>query len=137
MDKQKQWIKLFGVTGQGDVLGMIYGESENIPATLHPDGNITPITAPMSDEEQEITSILAQENRAYKENISLFVERSARGGRGFDVFLKRGKEVVNLSDCGHDTCGQPSFSPDFRKVLYVRKYRFKKQREFAPDKKQR
>ncbi len=124
VDKQKQWIKLFGVTEQGDVLGMVYVEGENILATLHMNGKITQSPAPKSDEEQKLKAILEQENRAYAGNRSLYVERSTRGGRGFDVFLKRGKEVVNLSDCGDDACGQPSFSPDFRRVLYVRKSRY-------------
>ncbi|MGA1795649.1 MAG: hypothetical protein ACMUIL_07300 [bacterium] len=124
VDKQKQWIKLFGVTEHGDVLGMIYEDGESILATLHADGKITLSPAPQSDEEQEQKSILEQEHRAYAGNRSLYVKRSTRGGRGFDVFFKRGEDVFNLSDCGDDRCGQPSFSPDFRRALYVRKSRF-------------
>lgn len=124
MDKQKQWIKLFGVTEHGDVLGMIYEDDKSKLATLHADGKITLSPAPQSDEERKRKSILEQENRAYAGNRSLYVERSTRGGRGFDVFFKTGEVVVNLSDCGDDRCGHPSLSPDFRRVLYVRKSRY-------------
>ena len=50
----------------------------------------------------------------------LRVERSARGGRGFDVFLVSGNVARNLSDCGDDTCGQPSLSPQSQRALYIR-----------------
>jgi hypothetical protein len=124
VDKQKQWTRLFGVTEHGDVLGMVYEDDASILATLHRNGKITQSPAPKSDEEEKRKSILEQENRAYAGNRSLYVERSTRGGRGFDVFFKRGEEVVNVSDCGDDACGQPSLSPDFRIVLYVRKARY-------------
>jgi hypothetical protein len=124
VDKQKQWIKLFGVTEQGDVLGMIYENNESILASLRSDGKIRKHPTPASEEEEKRKSILEQENRAYAGDRSLYVERSTRGGRGFDVFLKKGEEVINVSDCGDDACGQPSLSPDFRRVLYVRKARY-------------
>jgi len=124
MDKQKKWVRLFGVTGEGDILGMIYDGNESKLATLHADGKIMLSPAPQSDEERRRTSILEQESRAYAGNRSLYVDRSTRGGRGFDVFFKRGEDIFNLSDCGDDRCGQPSFSPDFRRVLYVRKSRY-------------
>jgi hypothetical protein len=122
-DKQKQWIKLLGATEHGDVLGMIREKGENMLAVLQADGTITVSSTPASDEEQRCKSMLEQENRAYSGGRTLYVERSTRGGRGFDVFLKNGDEVTNLSDCGDDRCGQPSLSPDFRRVLYVRKPR--------------
>lgn len=124
VDNQKQWIKLFGVTEHGDILGMIYEDGKSILATLQADRKIILSPAPKSEEEQERKSILEQENRAYAGNRSLHVERSTRGGRGFDVFFKTGELVVNLSDCGDDRCGQPSLSPDFRRVFYVRKSRY-------------
>lgn len=124
VDKQKQWAKLFGVTESGDVLGMIYENGESMLATLHADGTVAVSPAPTSEEEQRYQSVLEQENRTYAGSRSLYVERSTRGGRGFDVFLKKGDGVTNLSDCGDDQCGQPSLSPDFRRVLYVREPRY-------------
>jgi hypothetical protein len=124
VDKRKQWIKLFGVTEDGDIMGMISEKGEAVPAILHTDGTTTLTPPPKSDEERERSSLLEQESRAYAGKRSLYVERSTRGGRGFDVFLKVGDEITNLSDCGDDRCGQPSLSPDFRKVLYVRKSRY-------------
>jgi hypothetical protein len=123
VDKQKQWIKLLGATEHGDVLGMITEKGESMLAVLHADGTIAVSPTPTSDEEQRYKSMLEQENRAYAGGRTLYVERSTRGSRGFDVFLRKEGEVTNLSDCGDDRCGQPSLSPDFRRVLYVRKSR--------------
>ncbi|OPY76446.1 MAG: hypothetical protein A4E65_03185 [Syntrophorhabdus sp. PtaU1.Bin153] len=124
VDEQKQWIKLFGVTEHGDILGMTSEKGEKVLAVLHADGKTTLSSDSKSDKEQQRKSILEQENRTYAGNRSLYVERSARGGRGFDVFLKVEYKVTNLSDCGDDRCGQPSLSPDFRRVLYIRKSRY-------------
>lgn len=124
VDKSKQWIKLFGVTEQGDILGMISEKGAHVLATLNADGTTTLNPTPRSEEERKHSSLLEQENRAYVGKRSLHVERSTRGGRGFDVFLKVESEVTNLSDCGDDQCGQPSLSPDFKKVLYIRRSRY-------------
>jgi hypothetical protein len=125
MDRKKKWIKLFGVTADGDILGMIHEGDESRLAIRHANGRITLPPAPRSDEELKFISILEQENRVYDGNRTLYMERSARGGRGFDIFLKTGQmERINLSDCGDDRCGQPSLSPDFRRVLYIRKSRY-------------
>lgn len=125
VDMQKPWIKLLGVTERGDILGVVYKNGESVLAVLHSDGKITNSPSPKSDEDEKRKSILEQENRAYTGGRSLSVRRSARGGQGFDVFFKKGETpAVNLSDCGDDACGQPSLSPDFRTVLYVRKPRY-------------
>jgi hypothetical protein len=50
----------------------------------------------------------------------LEVNRSARGGRGLDVYLIRDGLRRDLSGCGSDRCIQPSMSPDRARVLYVR-----------------
>lgn len=119
VNDQKQWTKLFGVTENGAVLGMVYEDGESKLAMLHANGAITLSPTPQSDEEQKRKSVLMQEGRSYSGNRSLYVERSKRGGRGYDVFFNTGGQVINLSDCGDDRCGQPSISPDFRRVLYV------------------
>jgi len=124
VDQQKQWIKLFGVTEQGEVLGIIYENNESILASLQSDGKINKYPVPTSQEEEKRKSILEQENQSYAGDRWLYVERSTRGGRGFDVFLKKGDVAVNVSDCGDDACGQPSLSPDFRRVLFVRNARY-------------
>jgi hypothetical protein len=124
LDNQKQWIKLFGVTEIGAVLGMLYEDGESRLAILQADGVIMLIPTPQSEEEQKHKLALMQESRSYSGNRSLYVERSMRGGRGFDVFYNTGDQVINLSDCGDDSCGQASLSRDFRRVLYVRKPRY-------------
>jgi hypothetical protein len=124
LDNQKQWIKLFGVTEIGAVLGMLYEDGESRLAILRTDGVIMLSPTPQSEEEQKHKLALMQESRSYSGNRSLYVERSKRGGRGFDVFYNTGDQVINLSDCGDDSCGQASLSRDFRRVLYVRKPRY-------------
>jgi len=124
VDDQNQWLKLFGVAENGDILGLVLGQQEGVPAILHANGTISLIAATNSEETAGLSSLLEQENRVYAGGRSLSVERSSRGGRGFDVFFKEGEQVANVSDCGDDRCGQPSLSPDFRTVLYVRKSRY-------------
>ncbi len=124
IDNQKQWTKLLGVTEQGVILGMVYDNDESRQALLNADGSITVSSSPQSDEEQKRKLALMQESRSYSGNRSLYVERSTRGGRGFDVFFNIEGLAINLSNCGDDRCGQPSLSPDNKRVLYVRKSRY-------------
>lgn len=114
------WVKLLGVTDQGAVLGIVVMEGHRIPAVWNPDGTVSVSPVPLSQEEARQTLVLLQENRAYIGNRALTVERSIRGGRGFDVFFSVSGHTVNISNCGDDRCGQPSLSPDFRRVLFVR-----------------
>jgi hypothetical protein len=68
--------------------------------------------------------VLLQESQALEGDRSLRVSRSARGGRGFDVFYAQpGADRLDVSDCGDDSCGQPSMAPDGSKIVYVRQTR--------------
>jgi hypothetical protein len=114
------WRKLLGVRQDGAVIGFVKGVPRARPAILLPTGELQTFQHAESDEEEDRTSTLLEENRAYADGRNLMVKRSARGGRGFDVFLVSGGKERNLSDCGDDACGQPSLSPDGQRVLYVR-----------------
>ncbi len=124
VDTDPHWVKLLGVNQDGAILGMIYQNDENRSAILTKNGDLQVSQPPTSDEEKTQRSRFLQENRSYVGNRTLFVERSERGGRGFDVFLKTEDQIVNISDCGDDSCGQPSVSPDFRRVFYIRQPRY-------------
>lgn len=122
VNAEKHWIKLFGLDAQGNVLAMHYENDENYPALLQSDGKIVNVV-PSNDQQQRLAMLL-QEGRTYTGNQSLYVQRSERGGRGYDVFYKKGTEVINISNCGDDKCGQPSLSPDSKKILFIRKSRY-------------
>lgn len=118
------WIKLLGIAKDGSILGIVYQDNQTRPAILTKTGDLQVNPPTQSTEDQTLISYLLQEARSYVGGKSLYVDRSERGGRGFDVFLKLGDQVINLSDCGDDNCGQPSFSSDFRLVLFIRQPRY-------------
>ncbi len=114
------WIKLLGTARDGAILGLVYQESQAISAILDRTGKLQVLHSTETHEDRSKIANLMQESRAYSEDRALFVDRSERGGRGFDVFYKNGGRVLNISDCGDDSCGQASISPDFRRILFVR-----------------
>jgi hypothetical protein len=116
-----EWRKLIGVAPDGTVLGFVTGRPRVQPAMLTANGEILLLSQPESDDEREQVAKLLQENRAYADGRQLIVERSQRGGRGYDVYLIAADgSKKNLSDCGDDACGQPSRSSDGRYALYIR-----------------
>jgi hypothetical protein len=117
-----RWVKLLGVAKDGSVLGFVLKGREKRAAILPQNGEVHLSHSPLPDDEQTQISHLLQEARTYVGDKKLYVERSEHG-RGFDVFLQSGDVTFNLSDGGDDRCGQASFSPDFRRVLFVRKPR--------------
>ena len=124
VNSDADWVKLLGVAKDGSVLGVVYQENQTRPAMLTRSGDLRVNPAPSSTEDQAQLSQLLQESRSYSGGKALHVDRSERGGRGFDVYLKSGGQTLNLSDCGDDSCGQPSFSPDFGQVLFIRQPRY-------------
>jgi hypothetical protein len=117
----RQWRKLIGVGPGDDVLGFVTGGPPARPAVLTAAGELHMLSAPKSAQERSQVSILLQENRAYEDGTDLLVQRSVRGGRGFDIYIVTGHaDARTLTDCGDDYCGQPSLSPDHRYVVYVR-----------------
>ena len=117
------WEKLLGVTQDGIVLGLIRQEGETKPAAVTAGGELRLSEGALTDEEQRRIAILMQEARAYQGDRKLSVDRASRG-RGFDVFLETNGNVVNLSDCGEDSCGQGSLAQDFLIAVFVRKSRY-------------
>ncbi|TCL67175.1 hypothetical protein [Rhizobium sp. BK251] len=114
------WRKLFGERSDGSILGLIRRDGEMRPALLVADGTVEVGPAPSTDEEKRALARLTQDARAYSDGRVMTVDRSARGGRGFDVFLKAQGSVVNLTDCGDDYCGQASLAPGKRRLVFVR-----------------
>lgn len=124
IDKNANWIKLLGVARDESILGIVYQDKQTRPAILTKTGAFQISTSARSTEDQTQISHLLQDARSFAGGRALYVDRSERGGRGFDVYYKSGDQVTNLSDCGHDRCGQASFSPDFRLVLFIRQSRY-------------
>jgi hypothetical protein len=116
---ETEWRKLIGVDGDGNVLGLLAGKPRPRPALSTRSGELHVFPQPESNSDRERQALLLQENRSYADGRELTVVRSP-GGRGYDVRLTSGSRVVNLSDCGDDSCGQPSLSSDGALVLYVR-----------------
>lgn len=124
INSKSNWVKLLGVAKDGSILGFVHKDTESRPAMIMAGGNIWIDQSPLSDDERTQLSRLLQEARTYTGDRSLFVERSERGRRGFDVYMRSEDKVINLSDCGDDRCGQPSLSADFRLALFIRKPRY-------------
>lgn len=114
------WRKLVGVLPDGTVLGFIEDDPRPRPALLAPDGTLTELPAPGDDAERRRNGALLQEGRDYQDGTRLEVRDSERGGRGSDVFLVGSSQARNLSDCGDNSCGQPSRSLDGISAFYVR-----------------
>jgi hypothetical protein len=118
------WRKLLGQEVDGSVLGLVRQDGETRPAEIASDGTVWVGPAPVTDEEKRALARLMQDARAYSGGETLTVDRSQRGGRGFDVFLRAAGTTHNLSDCGDDVCQQASLASDRRRALFVRMPRF-------------
>lgn len=117
---ETDWVKLVGVLPDGTLLALVRGADLPREATIPAGGSL--LLAPDAEDTARRAEIaqLAQARRDYADGTQLDVRRSARGGQGWDVYLTHGGTTVNVSDCGDAVCGQPSLSPDGRRVLYVR-----------------
>lgn len=124
LDEGTVWSKLLGVREDGTVLGLVRHANETRPAMLPPAGKLQVGSSPLAKADKAAVARLMQEARAYVGGRTLVANRSERGGRGFDVFLRTGDKSFNLSDCGDDSCGQASLSPDFRRALFIRQPRY-------------
>ncbi len=123
-NSKPNWIKLLGVAKDQAILGIVYQDNQTRPAVVANNGTLQVSPPIHSAKDQEQISHLLQEARSYVGDRALHVDRSERGGRGFDVYFKSGGQLLNLSDCGDDSCGQASFSPDFRLVLFIKQPRY-------------
>ncbi len=123
LGSESRWVKLLGVAGDHTVLGLLFDGHDTRPAAISPAGRVTIDRARLSAKEETRLSLLLQEARSYAGGRALLVDRSLRGGRGFDVFMKSADRAVPLSDCGDDRCGQPSLSPDLKRILFIRQPR--------------
>ena len=123
VEMSKSWYKLLGVDANDQVFALVWDKEEMKPAIWMPQGEILLDDSPLNETDEKRIALLLQEARAYAGDRTLFVDRSERGGRGFDVLLKVGDKTINLSNCGDDSCGQASLSADFKHVLFVRKPR--------------
>ncbi|MCZ6642479.1 MAG: hypothetical protein O7F71_12950 [Gammaproteobacteria bacterium] len=117
------WEKLLGVAQDGTVLGLVRLDGVTKPAAVTAGGELRMSEEPLTDEEQRWIAILMQDARVYQGDRKMSVDRASRG-RGFDVFLETNGNVVNLSDCRDDSCGQGSLASDFQLAVFVRKSRY-------------
>jgi hypothetical protein len=113
------WRKLLAIAPDGAILGFISGRPRAQAAMLLPSGTLVTLPQPETEQERLNTSILLQEERDYADGRRLEVQRSERGGHGFDVYLLAAGRTQNLSDCGDNACGQPSLSADGAFVIYI------------------
>ena len=118
------WLKLLGQQADGSVLGLVRTDGEIRPAQIATDGTVRVGPTPATGEEKRALARLIQDARAYDGGETLTVDRSQRGGRGFDVFLRVAGITHNLSGCGDDYCQQASLAPDRRRALFVRMARY-------------
>ncbi len=123
-DDKMHWRKLIGVASDGAILGLVFEDGETKPAILDAGGAVQVVRTRLSDADSAHVARLLQETHAYTGDRILTVDRSERGGRGFDVFLKSQGKKVNLSDCGDDDCGQPSMRPDMQLALFIKEPRY-------------
>jgi hypothetical protein len=115
------WLKLIGVSAKGAVMGLVEEPPFGKVAILEADGRMTVGTPPGNDEDRARHALLLEEAQAYRDGRKLTISYSQRGGRGLDIFITApGSSSVNLSDCGDDSCGQPSLSPDGAQVMWIR-----------------
>ena len=124
IDDQPRWRRLIGVDGDGTALGLLRDSAATRLAVVTPDGAVRISPGPPDTEEDAAIAALTTNARAHDGDRALQVDRSARSGRGFDVFLRSPQGRENLSDCDPDSCLQPSFGPAFRSVVYIRVPRF-------------
>jgi hypothetical protein len=124
VDELPRWRRLIGVDGDGTALGLLMDGGATRLAVITPDGAVRINPGPPDTEEDAAIAALTTNARAHDGNRALIVDRSARSGRGFDVYLRSPEGRANLSDCDPDSCQQPSFGSDFRSVVYIRVPRF-------------
>ena len=116
--------KLVGVAADGTILAILREGRPGRPALIAPDGSVTALPLPETPDEKRNIAILLSENRAFSGDRRLVVDRAENvpdpRRRGFDVYLVSDGVRRNLSQCGSDSCGQPSMSPAGDRVLYIR-----------------
>lgn len=120
VDDATRWRKLLGVGHDGSVAGLAVLAGETRPAIHHPQQGLQAEPGLLSEADRRAIATLLQENRAYEGDLALVMDRSERGGRGFDVYLRTPEGNWNVSDCGDRACGQASLSTDRRHVVFVR-----------------
>jgi hypothetical protein len=119
-----RWRKLLGVDPKdGTVIGLIEDRPLPRPALLDAEGKRTDLPPPSDPAERKQVGVLLQEARSYADGVQLEVRDSERGGRGRDVFMIKGTDERNVSDCGDDLCGEPARSIDGTAFFYIRSAR--------------
>jgi hypothetical protein len=124
LSSDHKWLKLLGVVQENSILGIVREGNETYPAIFIIDKKQLKVDTSLTNEEAANKSILLQETRTYIGSRKLYVERSERGGRGFDVYYKFNDKVINISDCGDDSSRQPSLSPDYKMILFIKQSRY-------------
>ncbi len=124
VDEQRRWRRLIGVDGDGTALGLLIDGGATRLAVVTPDGAVRIGAGPPDTAEEAAIAALTTNARAHDGNRTLQVDRSARSGRGFDVYLRSPQGRANLSDCDPDSCLQPSSGPELLSVVYIRVPRF-------------
>lgn len=115
--------QLLGARPDGSVVGVVPEGPFGRLATVTPNGSVTLLPAPATREEKRLMAALLGESRAYLNDRKLLVDRADyedRARRGFDVYIERAGERLNLSRCETAACGQPSLSLQGDWVAYIR-----------------
>lgn len=113
-----RWRKLIGVLPSGAVVGLATVGQAPGGAMVDP-GHRTAAPTTIALPPPTVATLLAG-TFAHRSGDILEVNRSARGGRGLDVYLIRDGIRRDVSGCGDARCVQPSLSADRDRVLFVR-----------------
>ena len=123
LDERPRWRRLFGVAPDGTIFGATAQNGRLAPATRGVDGTVRVYDLDPSAPVFRDFQLMLGGARGYSNGDELSVDRSVRGGRGFDVFLERQQVTLNVSDCGDDTCGHAARSQDGSIVVFIREPR--------------
>ena len=118
----------FSLDGPDEVLLLKEDEAgHTLPARLSvTTGTITPLPYdPQSGRDRQMLEYLQDWQRSYGDT-TVYVKRESREVLSgtvdvFNVFMKvPGRDPLNVSRCDMGSCGQPSLSPDGKRVLFIK-----------------
>jgi hypothetical protein len=118
----------FSLAGPAEALALTEDEAGHVsPARLSVStGAITPLPYdPQSSRDRQMLEHLEDWQRSYGDTV-VYVKRESRQALSgtvevVNIFLKYpGRDPQNVSGCDLENCGQPSLSPDGKRVLFIK-----------------
>lgn len=112
--------RLIAALDNGRILALLNEGPLGRLAVVSRDGKLERLPVPVSAEDKARVVALASESRAYVGGTAIEVRRAPGSDTGFDVFLVRTYSGSNLTACGDSRCGQPDWSAELDRLLYIR-----------------